>query len=390
VSRPSIAPERRSPFLRSKRRDRVELSSGGAPPRRRAYSGPDACDTMAFAMPSSSSPPAADDRGVEQVLLTGATGFIGRHLYPELLARGCRVVSATRDPAGAQQRFPDREFRKMDALDADSVQAAMQGCRAAYYLVHGMAGGHGYEEVERRSAFVFRDAAERSGITRIIYLGGTRPRGPASRHLQSRLETGEILRSGRVLTLELQATMVIGGGSESWRIVRDLAARLPVMVLPKWLDSRSQPIAIDDVTFALCKALTLPLTSSQALPLPGPELLSARDILMRTARLLGSHPIAVRVPIVTPRLSSYWITLVTRADQRISEELVEGLRSDLVSESEDFWRFAPEHSRMSFDAAAQAALVEEQRGLSLRSRVVERVIRALALGSIKRARDPES
>jgi hypothetical protein len=115
------------------------------------------------------------------------------------------------------------------------------------------------------------------------------------------------------------------------------------MVLPKWLDTRSQPIAIQDVTFALWKALELPLGTSQALSLPGPEVLAARDIIMRTARLLGSHPIAFRVPFVTPRLSSYWITLVTRAEQRISEELVEGLRSDSVAGDEGFWRLAPEH-----------------------------------------------
>lgn len=260
----------------------------------------------------------------------------------------------------------------------------MEGCQAAFYLIHGMAGGKGYADVERRSAIVFRDAAARAGVKRIIYLGGIRPNGTPSRHLESRLRTGEILRSGPVPTLELQATMVIGGGSESWRIVRDLAARLPFMILPRWLDNRSQPIAIDDVTFALAKALQVPLEGSVALPLPGPEVLSGRDILLRTAHLLGSHPRAIRVPIVTPRLSSYWITLVTRADQRISEELVEGLRCDLVAESEGFWRLAPEYPRIPFDDAARAALLEEQRELSLRSRLAEIVIRTLAFGSIKR------
>jgi uncharacterized protein YbjT (DUF2867 family) len=323
-------------------------------------------------------------RSIEQVLLTGATGFVGRNLHPVLSELGYRVISGTRSPERARVALPNHDFRQLEVTDPASVEAAMEGCQAAFYLIHGMAGGKGYADVERRSAIAFRDAAARAGVKRIIYLGGIRPNGTPSRHLESRLRTGEILRSGPVPTLELQATMVIGGGSESWRIVRDLAARLPFMILPRWLDNRSQPIAIDDVTFALAKALQVPLERSVALSLPGPEVLSGRDILLRTAHLLGSHPRAIRVPIVTPRLSSYWITLVTRADQRISEELVEGLRCDLVAGDEGFWRLAPEYPRIPFDDAARAALLEEQRELSFRSRLAEVVIRTLAFGSIKR------
>lgn len=326
-------------------------------------------------------------KAVERVLLTGATGFVGRNLFPMLCERGYQVINASRYPDRAHLTFPNREFRRLDVTDAASAEEAMQGCQAAFYLVHGMAGGAGYDEVERRSARAFREAAERAGVSRIIYLGGIRPRGPISRHLSSRLHVGEILREGSVPTLELQASMIIGGGSESWRIVRDLAARLPIMLLPRWLDNQSQPIAIDDVTFALARSLELPLTSSKALSLPGPEVLSARDIILRTARLLGSNPFALRVPVVTPKLSSYWITFITRADQRISEELVEGLRSDLVSEDDGFWRLVPEYTRMSFEDAARSALLHEQRELSVRSRFAELIIRGLSLGAIKRARD---
>jgi uncharacterized protein YbjT (DUF2867 family) len=334
---------------------------------------------------SSSQAPSRSGARIQQVLLTGATGFIGRNLHPVLRRLGYRVISGSRNPERAREALPGHDFRRLEVTDAASVEAALAGCQAAFYLVHGMAGGAGYAEVERQSALIFRNAAERAGVSRIIYLGGIRPNGTPSRHLESRLRTGEILRSGKVPTLELQASMVIGGGSESWRIVRDLAARLPIMILPRWLDNESQPIAIDDVTFALAKALEVPLEASEALPLPGPEVLSAREILLRTAHLLGSHPKAIRVPIVTPKLSSYWITLVTRADQRISEELVEGLRCDLVAEGNGFWRLAPEYRRTPFDEAARAALLDEQRELSLRSRLAEIVIRALSLGSIKRA-----
>jgi uncharacterized protein YbjT (DUF2867 family) len=335
---------------------------------------------------SISQPSSRSGSHLQQVLLTGATGFVGRNLQPVLRRLGYRVISGSRDPERARQGLPGHDFRKLDVIDPASVEAALQGCQAAFYLIHGMAGGPGYAEVERRCAVTFRAAAERAGVSRIIYLGGIRPNGTPSRHLESRLRTGEILRSGTVPALELQASMVIGGGSESWRIVRDLAARLPVMILPRWLDNESQPIAIDDVTFALAKALEIPLDTSLALALPGPEVLSARDILLRTAHLLGSHPKTWRVPIVTPKLSSYWITLVTRADQRISEELVEGLRCNLVAEDDGFWRFAPDYRRTPFEAAARAALLDEQRELSTRSRLAESVIRILALGSIKRAR----
>jgi uncharacterized protein YbjT (DUF2867 family) len=334
---------------------------------------------------SSSQPLSRSGSRIQQVLLTGATGFIGRNLHPVLRRLGYRVISGSRHPERARQSLREHDFRRLEATDPGSVEAALQGCQAAFYLIHGMAGGEGYVEVERQSALIFKNAAERAGVSRVIYLGGIRPNGTPSRHLESRLRTGEILRSGKVPTLELQASMVIGSGSESWRIVRDLAARLPIMILPRWLDNRSQPIAIDDVTFALAKALEVPLEESLALPLPGPEVLSAREILLRTAHLLGSHPLSIRVPIVTPKLSSYWITLVTRADQRISEELVEGLRCNLVADSDGFWHLAPEYRRIPFEQAARAALLGEQRELGLRSRLVEIVIRALSFGSIKRA-----
>jgi uncharacterized protein YbjT (DUF2867 family) len=325
---------------------------------------------------------------VEQVLLTGATGFIGRNLYPALRERGYRVICASRHPHEARERFPGREFRALDATDSASIEAALRGCQAALYLIHGMASGAGYETIEQRSAEAFRSAVERAGVSRVVYLGGIRPRGTPSHHLQSRAATGETLRAGTVTTIELRAAMVIGGGSEGWRIVRDLAARLPFMILPRWLDSESQPVAIADVTFALCEAIELPLAASAAYSLPGPEVISAREILMRTARLLGSNPRAVRVPIVSPRLSSYWIRLVTRADRNIAEQLVEGLRSDLIAEDDGFWRLVPQHVRESFDQAAKSALIEEQRGLSARSRAVESLIRAVSMPSTKHANRP--
>jgi uncharacterized protein YbjT (DUF2867 family) len=308
---------------------------------------------------------------IRRVLLTGATGFIGGNLYPVLTNAGFAVVSGTRNPEAAQQKFRGRAFVKLDLNDYHTVLAAMQGCDAAVYLVHSMAEGTGYEKKEQREATTFLRAAEQAGIKRIVYLGGIQPQNKPSRHLRSRAVTGEVLRSGRVSTIELQAAMVIGSGSESWRIVRDLAARLPLMILPRWLESRSQPIYVDDVTVAIRHALTIDIEKSAAYALPGPEVMSAREILTRTARLLGLNPPMMQVPVISPRLSSYWISIVTRANEHISRQLVEGLCSDLIASDEGFWRLLPDHERVPFDEAARRALFAEAQALPLRIRLAE-------------------
>jgi uncharacterized protein YbjT (DUF2867 family) len=327
---------------------------------------------------------------IRRVLLTGATGFVGTHLYSVLIDSGFAVVSGSRDPERAKRKFRGRAFARLELNDYHSVLSAMQGCQAAVYLVHSMAEGAGYEESEQRAAMTFARAAEQAGLRRIVYLGGIRPQGQTSRHLRSRLRTGELLRHSRVSTIELQAAMVIGAGSESWRIVRDLAARLPLMVLPRWLESRSQPIYIDDVTAAIRHALTLELPGSAAFPLPGPEILSAREILARTARLMGLGPPMVQLPVITPRLSSYWISLVTRANRNISRQLVEGLRTDLIAADEGFWRFMPDHQRVSFDEAARRALFAEAQALPLRTRLTEWLLHRLTPAHVKQLDKPRA
>ena len=253
---------------------------------------------------------------MDLALLTGATGFVGSALYPAL-SRVCRVRCASRDPRRARVRHPDREWVELNVEREETLRPALEGVDTTYYLVHGMAGGKGagdYEKREERSASVFAKAAEQAGVRRIIYLGGVAPSGKPSKHLRSRMRTGTILRGGRVPAVELRAGMIVGAGSESWHIVRDLSMRLPAMVLPAWLRHRSQPVAIDDVIAALVHARTIPDDACGCYALPGPEELSGRELLERVAELRGLRPWTMSVPFVNPRLSSYWIKWVTRAD----------------------------------------------------------------------------
>jgi uncharacterized protein YbjT (DUF2867 family) len=311
------------------------------------------------------------------ILLTGATGFVGRHLYAALDAAGLPVACGTRDPAKARERWPDREWVEVDLDRPHTLEpalGALGGCRKAVYLVHGMADGDDenggdYAEREAGAARDFAAAAARAGLSKVVYLGGVAPAGEPSRHLASRLAVGEILRAGPVPTHELRAAMVVGTGGSSWRIVRDLAKRLPVMVLPAWLRNRSAPVFVDDVAVALLGALELPGTAW--LDLPGPEVLSHRDLLDRVAEAFGYRPTMVEVPFVTPRLSSYWIGLVSGANLSLARELVEGLTSDLIPTGESVWDHLPGRGPTGLDTAIAEAIRDEEGG-GARSKAWER------------------
>ena len=297
-----------------------------------------------------------------QVLLTGATGFVGRYLYPALVAAGCKVRCATRRLEPAMKQFPGREWVELDVERPETIAAAMAGCDAAYYLIHGMEhGGGDYPDREAQSARNFAAAAGTAGLERIVYLGGVLPAsGRASKHLASRRRTGELLRGGPVNTIELRAAMIVGVGSASWNMVRDLAARLPAMILPRWLRNHSHPIAIDDVIWALVASmLVLEIERSQVLEIPGPERVSHKDVLSRVAAVMGHRRPMFNVPILSPRLSSYWIALVTRVDLALARELVEGVRHDLDPVEPTLWTRVP-HTPMTIEAAAQLALDAER------------------------------
>lgn len=312
------------------------------------------------------------------VLLTGATGFIGGHVQDPLRVASGEVRCLTRRPAEARRRWPDRQWVGGDAADAGALAGAMEGCRVAFYLVHALKElGPGWEEREVRAAETFARAAAAAGVERLVYLGGVAPSGPPSAHLRARLRTGEALRGGSVPCLELRAGMIVGEGSASWTIVRDLAARLPAMVLPAWLAHLSEPVALDDVVAALVAATRLPLSRSEVWDLPGPEALSGSEILRRVAAVMGRRPLLLRVPLVSPSLSSHWIRLVTRADHRLAAELVEGLTSDLLATRPGFWAAAGLPPPMALEEAARRALAAERPRLPLRSAALERLAGAL-------------
>jgi uncharacterized protein YbjT (DUF2867 family) len=298
----------------------------------------------------------------DTILLTGATGFVGRGLWPALARQGYQVRCMTRDAESARARFPQQEWVSGDISRPEMLARALQGCQAAYYLVHGMAeGAPDFRRREVLGAECFAQAAREAGLERIVYLGGVAPAGKPSEHLLSRLEVGQTLRQGSVPTIELRASMIIGYGSLSWLIVRDLAARLPFMVLPRWLQSLTEPIGIDDVVVALTAALEVPLSGGQWFDIPGLEVLSCQQILVRTARLLGlKPPVMLQVPVLTPRLSSHWVRFVTRAEWSVAREVVLGLGSDLLSQSHAYWTLIGHSACCSFDEAARRALEAEK------------------------------
>lgn len=309
-------------------------------------------------------------------LILGATGFVGSALVPALLDAGEPVRAASRRP-GAERGPRGLPWVRCDLASPETLPPALEGIDCAYYLVHSMGTGSGdFRATERRCASNLVRAAADAGCRRIVYLGGVAPRGRPSEHLASRLEVGEILRAGRVPAIELRAAMIIGNGSASWQIMRDLAVRLPFMVLPRWLESRSCPIALPDVITALLDARTLPLEASAWFDIPGAEVLSAREMLEIVGALQRRRIPSIRVPVLTPKLSAMWLKLVTRADYALARELVLGLNDDLLPASARYWELTGHPPRWSFRDAAAHALATEPRA-SRAARVVEQLVRRL-------------
>ena len=319
-------------------------------------------------------PDVRDEPGHRRVLVAGATGFVGRAVVPALVSAGCEVRATTRNIVRAK-RMDHVEWAPCDVSQRLDVERALEGVEAVFFLVHAMGGGaRDYAETERRVALQLRHAAARAGVKRIVYLGGVAPEGEPSEHLKSRLAVGEVLRGGPVPTLELRASMIIGNGSASWQIVRDLAMRLPAMILPSWTESRTRPVALADVVVALVRALDIPLPESAWYDIPGPDTVSGREIMSTIAALRGRRVPGMRVPFLSVSLSSWWLKLVTRADFSLARELVLGFKSDLLPQDDRYWSEIHYAPKWTFEAAARKALADEESCASAAARLEERVV----------------
>jgi uncharacterized protein YbjT (DUF2867 family) len=297
------------------------------------------------------------------ILVTGATGYIGGRLARQLLAEGHTVRAMARDPRRlAALGRAGVECVAGDVLDAPSLTSALRGIDVAYYLIHSMGDGRDFEARDRQAATNFADACRVAGVKRIIYLGGLGSEGPSlSSHLASRQETGKLLGQGTVPVTELRAAIIVGAGSASFEIVRDLAKRLRVMVCPRWVRSRCEPIVMHHVIAYLIGVLRVPQSVGQVLEIGGGEILTYEEMLRQCAEVMGKRILIFRVPVLTPRLSSYWLNLITSVPMSVARPLVEGLRNDVVTTDRRIHDWIP-LERVTFREAAAIALAEEGAG----------------------------
>ena len=279
----------------------------------------------------------------------------------QLESRGWQVRCLSRDPDSLRPRVGTlTEVVRGDVLDGTSLRPALAGVQAAYYLVHSMAAGTGFHQLDLRAAETFGRVAREQGVGRIIYLGGLGAGANLSDHLESRQEVGRVLRASGVPTLEFRASIILGSASLSFEIVRTLVDRLPVMVTPRWTRTLSQPIAVEDVVSYLVAALEVDLQKSRVIEIGGADRVSYLDLMREYARLRGLRRVIVPVPCLTPRLSSLWLGLVTPVYARIGRHLIEGVRNEtVVTEDEALKTF--EIRPMTARAAMQRALRNEDR-----------------------------
>jgi uncharacterized protein YbjT (DUF2867 family) len=295
-----------------------------------------------------------------RVLVIGATGYIGSHLVPHLLRAGCAVRACARSTKVLEAReWTGVEIVEADALQPESLPGALQGVDTAFYLVHSMAAGHDFGRLDLQAAENFAAAADRAGVRRIVYLGGLIPEGAESEHLVSRRDTGERLRAGRVPVTEIRAGIIVGSGSAAYEVIRDLVNHLPLMLAPRWVRSKSSPIALDNLLDYLVGVAWLDAAAGKVLDAAGTDYLAYEDVMRQYGEAVGKRPRIIRVPVLTPTFSAYWLGLVTAVPTNIARALIGGLKHDLPANDAELRRLVP-LKLLSLREAIDAALLAEQ------------------------------
>ncbi|MBE0662492.1 MAG: SDR family oxidoreductase [Bacteroidales bacterium] len=268
-----------------------------------------------------------------KILLTGSTGYIGKRLLSVLVNAGHKVICCVRD----ESRFNPPEYLKqnisvleLDLLDKDSLGKIPSDIDGAYYLVHSMTSTNDYRTLEEQSASNFRDALNKTDVRHVIYLGGIVNESNLSKHLESRKNVESILSQGNYHFTALRAGIIIGSGSASFEIIRDLVEKLPVMIAPKWLKTRCQPIGVSDVLAFLSKSLFNPETFDQTFDIGGPDILTYKDMLMGFAKVRNLKRSILTVPVMSPNLSSYWLYFVTSTSYRLARNLVDSMGVEVI------------------------------------------------------------
>jgi uncharacterized protein YbjT (DUF2867 family) len=294
-----------------------------------------------------------------KVLLAGATGYVGGRLLAALLEQGVDVRCLARRPEAIAAR-PGLEVVAGDALEAESVRRALEGVDVAYYLIHAMGSTDSFERLDRKAATIFAEAARDAGVRRIVYLGGLGDGPDLSPHLASRQEVGRLLAATGVETIEFRASIVIGSGSLSFELLRSLTERLPVMLTPRWVRTRAQPIAIEDVVAYLLAALELDGHGHEVFEIGGADVATYGELMGEYARQRGLHRVLIRVPVLTPRLSSLWLGLVTPVYARVGRKLIESLPHETIVRDRRALERFPVRPRGYRDAIARALLNEDR------------------------------
>jgi len=294
-------------------------------------------------------------------LVFGASGYIGSNLVPELLSRNIAVRAASRNAQVLETRgWKNVDVVQADALQPNTLKQALQNVDTAYYLVHSMAAGKNFSRLDLEAAANFAAAAASAEIRRIIYLGGLVPEDADSEHIISRRETGDILRQGKVPVTEVRAGIIVGSGSAAFEVMRDLVFHLPAMITPRWVRSKSPPIALDNLLEYLVQLPDIDESAGQTYEAAGPDTLTYEDMMRVLADVAGKRqPVIVPVPVLSPRLSSYWLRFVTKVPKNIARALIGGLKHDFTADTAPLRQLVPQ-SLLDFRASVEAALKAEQ------------------------------